>query len=703
MADDFASTRRRVIPVLLLCGGLGLVLLAYANSFRVPFLFDDPASIVRNPTIRQLWPPSTPLSPPGGGGQTVEGRPVLNLSLAVDYATGGLAPWRFHVTNLVIHLLAGLVAFGLVRRMLVWLAPAAKLADRTWFAGAAALLWVLHPLQTESVTYVIQRAESLAALWLLLTLYGFVRGVQTVSPRWLIVSVATCLLGMATKETSVVAPVLVLALDRTWGAGSYVAALRQRPRYYAGLAATWLLLILLVIGAGSRGGTIGPVTGLPWWGYGLTQLRGVVKYMALAAWPSPLVFDYGKDLIHHAGEIVLWAPLYVAALTLAVIGYLRRSWLGFLGVGFFLLLAPSSSVVGGTRQMLAEHRMYLALLPLLLAVLGLILVTCGRRALPVLGLAAGALALLTYGRNRAYQSDLAIWTDTVAKRPGNAWAHNNLGLAYLDRSRAADAAAEFAVAIQLDPAMPEAPVNLGNAYLDLHRVDDALAAFQTGQRLAPRDPSAGNAVGVALLVAERVDESIATFRAVLALDPGNATTHTHLANALSRAGQIPEALDHYATARSLAPETAALDTNWGNALVQAGRLDEAIARYQDALRLSPNEAATYFNLGRALANLNRLDEAIAAYEAAIRLQPELAVAELNLGNALARSQRLPDAIPHYRRAVALNPGDPLAHYSLANGLLQTGGTAEALSELDRALQLQPDLIPARTLRARITR
>ncbi len=164
------------MPLLVAVAGL----LAYHNSFTNPFVFDDEPSIQENPTIHHLWPIWPALSPPHSGGATVEGRPVINLSVAINYALGGLDVRGYHVLNLTIHILAGLTLLGIVRRTLL----KRRLRERfgavaNELALATALLWTVHPLQTESVTYVIQRAESIMGLFYLLTLYCFIRGVES--------------------------------------------------------------------------------------------------------------------------------------------------------------------------------------------------------------------------------------------------------------------------------------------------------------------------------------------------------------------------------------------------------------------------------------------------------------------------------------------------------------------------------------------
>src|SRR5271170_509528 len=154
--------------VLIVAAGL----LAYRKSYGGPFVFDDPPSILYNATIRHLWPFWSVLRPPHGEGITVGGRPVLNLSLAVNYAISGTRVWSYHALNLLIHILAGLTLFGIVRRTLERVGSG-DLARPYLLGLAITLLWILHPLQTESVTYVVQRAESLMGLFYLLTLYCF--------------------------------------------------------------------------------------------------------------------------------------------------------------------------------------------------------------------------------------------------------------------------------------------------------------------------------------------------------------------------------------------------------------------------------------------------------------------------------------------------------------------------------------------------
>src|SRR6188768_150583 len=226
-----------------------LALAAYHNSFTAPFVFDDAPAITANPSLRPPASLARVLWPQVDGGATVAGRPLLNLSFALNYWAGGLDVRGYHVVNLAIHLAAAALLFGIVRRTVPVGGPGLALG-----LGTAAL-WLTHPLQTESVTYIAQRAESFGGFWLLLTVYGFVRASAGTGARgWGLVSLAACYLGVATKETIVVAPLIVLFFDRTWVAGSFGEAWRRRRDYYLALFASWLPLGLLVLSGAGRGG-----------------------------------------------------------------------------------------------------------------------------------------------------------------------------------------------------------------------------------------------------------------------------------------------------------------------------------------------------------------------------------------------------------------------------------------------------------------
>ena len=679
-ADSMTLPRHRAPLVasargVILAGGLIVVaaVAAYHNAFAAAFVFDDASAILKNPTIRHLWPVWDTLSPPVTGGG-VCGRPLVNFSFAVNYAISGTNVWSYHLLNLIIHVLAGLTLFGVVRRTLGQPVLRERFgADALPLAAVAALLWTVHPLQTESVTFVVQRNEALVGLFYLLTLYGLIRSHETPTPEhvlpwtgdllaqgvaasasertanvgptrpfdklrapslprgwrwwprgmrwfvafdagppalarplrsgfarsgacWVAVSVVACLLGAASKEVIVTAPVVALLYDRTFLAGSFREAWRRRWALYAGLAGSWILLGFLMAGSAKRDGTVGFGLGVSSWDYALTQCRAIVMYLQLCVWPHPLVLDYGTSVVHSAGEVWPQATAVLALLGIAIWALVKTPRIGFLAAAFFAILAPSSSVVPLISQTMAEHRLYLPLATVVLAAVCGLHALIGRRSLSLGLVLAGALALLTLLRNEAYRTELSLWSDTVAKRPANARAHFNLGQSLLVLRRLPEARTQFEEALQIQPNFADAHNNLGNALFLAGHMADAEVHYRAALRLQPDSAEIHNNVGNVLLMSGNTEAAVAEYAQVLRIDPG------------------------YIKARN----------NLGYALRFLGRTPEAIAQFEEVLRTVPDSAEAHNNLGETLLLLGRRTEAAQQFDLALRFQPDYAKARSNL-------------------------------------------------------------------------
>lgn len=451
---------------------MAAAVVAYWNSLHAGFVFDDFPAIVDNPHVRSVVPLSRSLTSPPE--VPTAGRPVASMSFALNYAQGGGDPWWFHATNLVIHVAAALVLFGVVRRTLAMpaLAPAVAGAS-TSLAFAIALLWAVHPLNTQAVTYVVQRVESLMSLFLLLTLYFAIRGDRALA-------VICCALGMATKQTMVGAPVIVFLWD-------YLFAARLRWRFYLALAATWAVIVILLV-ASSRPHSVGAIEGWTPVSYLLTQAGVVLYYLRLAFVPSPLIFDY--DWPRASGLDAIAPSLVVGALCVITIsGLVRRNPWAFPAAVFFIVLAPSSSVLPVVTEVAAEHRMYLPLAALIALLLSALHAwpRVRRAVLPAALAVAVVLAGLTLDRNGVYASDESVWVDTIAKVPANARAHHNYAVDLLKAGRLADAESHARTAVALNPEMADAQQTLGIALLSLGRPEQGIAALERAHTLDPAD------------------------------------------------------------------------------------------------------------------------------------------------------------------------------------------------------------------------
>jgi protein O-mannosyl-transferase len=645
-----------------------LTVAVYWNSLRAPFVFDDVPSIVGNPTIEHLWPLGGPLQPPTHG-ETVTDRPLLNLSFALDYALGRRNPAVYRGGNIAVHACAGLLVFGLVRRTMKRRLDRGRRSlgregAKTAFliALTSAALWLVHPLETESVTYVVQRAESLMTLLLLLVMYAFVRGTESQGRRgWLAVSWLACLLGMATKEVMVVAPVLVACYDRLFLLPTWREVFGRRWRFYAVLGLTWLLLGWLVLHDGiTRGGTTANASALAYWA---TQPGALVTYLARSFWPHPLVFDYGARWAKGAGEVVGPLAIVVAMMAGLAVAWRRAAAVAFVGLCFFLILAPTS-IVPGARQTIAEHRMYAALAPLIALVVVTTYRALGRRAALAGVVAVLALAAIAVRRNEDYRSVYSIWNDTALKRPDNRWAHVNVGNTLAEAGRPSDALAHYDIALGLDPTDSITHYDAANALVQLGRLPDAIAHFREALRLDPAYAAARTNLADALFRTGNYEESAALYREILRRDADTAEMHYNLGNALAHQQHFNEAereLTEALRRRSSYPEAS---YNLGCVYLQTSRPSEAVVQFEASLRLKPADSETHNNLGAALAQLGRIDEAVTHVREAVRLDPANVAAHGALGQLYAYTGHRDDAVAEFRAVLRADPSNRAAQDAL---------------------------------------
>jgi protein O-mannosyl-transferase len=568
VAPATANTHDRIGPAVLRTLLVVAVTLAFSNTLAVPFLLDDFTTIAGNPTIRHLSPISSVLFPPPEIYSA--GRPVLNLSFALNYAIGGTAVGGYHVINLAIHLASVLVLFGLLRRVLTFPGSRVHLPQAGQFvAFLIAGLWAVHPLQVNSVTYVSQRAESLMGLFYLLTLYGFVRAVQTDSKLWQAGAILACVLGMATKEVMMTAPVLVFLFDATCVSGSFRVAWRERWRLHVGLAATWLVLGGLMISSNLSQRAVGSEHGMSWFEYARIECLAVAHYLRLAIWPAPLIFDHGPDLPRPAWlELMLPAALLVTVLAIAVRQLIRCRVSGFLGCAFFLLLAPTSSVVPVAGQPIAENRMYLPLaLVMTSLVVGATSAGVRRVGLPLMAAAMG-LGWLCHERNVDFRDEISIWHDTVEKQPtnGRAWVYFSQALAAAGRSSEAIDALQRALRHRHNSA--ELENNLAVALFHAGRVADSIAHFQTAIRLKPDYAEAYYNLGALLYETGNIRPALETFKTHLGLKPQSVETHNYAGLCELRLGDTASAIEHFRHAVEIDPQHRAARSNLEAALAQ---------------------------------------------------------------------------------------------------------------------------------------
>lgn len=567
------------------------VAVAFYNAVGAAFVLDDLVGIALNPTIRKLWPPAFTF-PESMRTSTVAGRPLANYTFAIDYALGGGDPRVSHLGNVMVHLACALTLFALLRRTFASASVAGthrRAAD--WLAFFSSLLWAVHPLTTQAVTYAVQRAESLMALFFLLTLYLLARSEGGRRPvLWLSASAACCIVGAGAKEVIAVAPLAALLYDRAFMAGSFGAALKKRGWYYGSLTLTWAAVGILLYSTGMHGGTVGGAVPMSRLDYLAVQGWAVSRYLKLALLPYGLTFDYG-EMTWLVGEPVVYLFTALTAALLAAAGWLarRKPATGFPALLFFLILAPTSSFVP-ILDPVAEHRMYLPLaaaVALAVALAWSWFSRLGARAAltggAVLAVAAVALAAATHARNEVYGSELSLWRDAFEKSPKNSRAAMGIAKALGEAGDAAGALTWYRKAVEVNPGKDVNRYNLGSALL-----------------------AAGDAVGAA-----------AEFARAVEIDPEYFEARFNLGLALMQAGSPASAVPHFERLMAVSPHDPKMEFNLGKALAASGRYAEGIAHMAEALKKGGYPPPGALALADALAAAGRRAEALNWYSYAL--------------------------------------------------------------------------------------
>ncbi|MFB3890636.1 MAG: tetratricopeptide repeat protein [Phycisphaerae bacterium] len=673
----------------------------YANSFGGAFIFDDKHVIVDSVKLENLWPPEKL------GAFFVAGmRPVVNASLALNYlcTPAGAGNWQYHAFNLATHIAAGLTLFGVLRRTLLsWRMIKRFGRAATPLALAASAIWLAHPLATQAVTYIVQRAESMMALFYLLTLYCVIRGAgraygegrmgggpegripdtkpARLSARppvlpsscppllfscrpylWYILAIVACALGMGTKQVMVTAPLVVLLYDRVFLAKRW-ADLRPRVWVYVCMAGTWAILVALIWSSPADASAGFGTRTVRWWEYAASQPGVIVRYLELVFWPAGQCMDYGWPIARGFWRIVPPAILVAGLLAATAWALRKRPAAGFAGAAFFLVLAPTSSFMP-IADLIFEHRMYLPLAAVVALVAVLLYQASGRllqmiargdadKAAPwrwsawtAAAVVVMVLGVCTHFRNRIYVSELTAWGDVVSHAPDNGRAQFNYGNALGHEKRYAEAIEAYhrGLASKVDfpgykPSRSDFLNNEGRALMDMG------------------DPG-------------QLDRAIALLREAIALQPGERTSgryYCNLGKALWTQGKNDEAMAAYRDAARVDPANAEAHYSIGLVLMQQGKPQEAIAYELQALQLKPDHVQAADTLGRCLEKTGQTDRAIGIFSTLLQAAPKLGPAHYYLANALGAQGDGAAAAKHFRTALECagdNP-DPMILNNLA--------------------------------------
>lgn len=621
----------------LLLAGLGFILTAwaYGPALEAGFYFDDESSILDNPAVHWesvSWDNVLKLQ----SAIRLPRRFTANLSFGLNHVVGGLDPFGYHAVNVLIHLALGVALIWLAMLYLAGKSPSVQRGrDVAVVAVIPVILFLVHPLNTQAITYAVQRMASLAALFSVLALAAYLTGRRS-SRRaptlaWWLLALVCWVLALGSKENAAALPLVVVTYEWSFHRAFWWSRIRElasRPR--TRLAAGTLVTVAVVVLAGVALSTYvgrNPISLFKEWpahdfnGYErvLTQTRVHLLYLGLVLWPSPTRLNLDHDFTVSRALLdpptTLFAVLFwIAFVVFAIYLGLRRPRYGFPLLAYLGLHLIESGPVN--LELVFEHRMYLPmtmLVPLGAVVLFDLLKArgvglLGRRATHAFALTiAILLAVATHARNQVWADPIALHQDIARKSPDKMRTHVNLGAALLNAGRAQEAFDAFQRALELSPNSYASHVGLGNAYLELARPAEALPEYQEAVRINPERFEARYNIGLALKAQGLLDEAIEYY--------------SYVGTRLGMAGRAHEALRFLAKAVELRPERSASHNALGNAYLMLEWLDQALEEYDKAVELDSANAEAVYNTGMVLERLGRLDEAETRFRQFVEIAP----------------------------------------------------------------------------------
>jgi tetratricopeptide (TPR) repeat protein len=584
------------IPLIILVG-----LLAYSNSINVPFQFDDFANIVKNPFIRYLahHPDDYSISEMLLINVALKKRIVGFLSFAMNYKLHGFDVSGYHIFNILVHITNGLLIYWLVS--LTFKTPyfRQKIKNTELYTILiplfSSLFFVSHPVQTQAVTYIVQRFASLATMFYLSSIVMYIKarlGHGGLKIFYYSISIISAILAMYTKEIAFTLPIILILYEFIFLEGRS----RIRVFYLLPLILTMLIIPLNLIGINKPiGELISDVsevtrgqTSLSRMDYLFTEFRVIMTYIRLLLLPVNQNLDYDYPIYHSFFNpqvfisFILLSLLFIAGVYMLFRSRSSEPSFRLIGFGifwFFITLSVESSIIP-IRDVIFEHRLYLPSIGFIVMITTSVFLIIRhikrqwieRAVILLCILIVFVLCGATYTRNMVWADEVTLWSDVISKSPKKARGYINLGHAYKNKGEFHRAIEYYKIALELNPDDPVAHNNLADVYISIGLYDSAIEHGQIAISSRPEYVEAYNTTGLAYFYKGLNDRAILYFSNAISLNPFYAEAYSNLGSAYARAGFIEEAIKSYRTALRLDPGLAGANYNLGIIYLQNGEI-----------------------------------------------------------------------------------------------------------------------------------
>jgi len=707
--------------------GIGI----YSNTFHSPFEFDSRSSILKNTSIHSLkniqaiWNYS-------------HTRFLTYLSFAVNYHFGGKNVFGYHLINIIIHLLNTFVLWGFVVLLLSCPGLEIKnLSKHKYLIGfISCLIFLVHPIQTQAVTYIVQRATSLAALFYLLTLFLYLKSKFSSGKKkktYYVFSLITAVLSMFTKENCFTLPVTLCLIDIL---GFPEIPVKERIKYLLPFFLTLFIIPLCfalprkTINIGELGRIAEPVGKITPLHYLFTQFRVLITYLRLFFIPVNQNLDYDYPIYHTFFTFPVFGS-FLLLLAIAISGYYYFFKKGYKIVGlailwFFITLAVESSVFP-ISDVIFEHRLYLPIVSycLLIGIIAGWLIKKVPKGFVIsfLVVILSFYSILTIKRNQVWRSSIKLWLDTAEKSPDKARPHNNLGVAYGHNEKHQNALSEFKKALKIDPHYFYSYFNRGALYGKMKEHKKAIKDFSVFLKDSSNKSFTSSAFGYrgkSYFAIGKYAPAISDFKKALKLkDEPSADIYCGLAMAYLAKTDFKKALENFEKAIEINPELAAAYSGIGVILFQQKEYDKAITQFKKALEINPelSEASekyktvlaekekqeknvkklvgiTHFNKGNNYRRKGEFENAIKEYTLAIKHNPEYYLAFYNRGRAYQNMGKYEESLKNYADTIKINPEYAESYNSRGFIYDRLNRLDKAISDYTNAIKINPEYAEA---------
>ncbi len=640
--------------------------LCYSNTFNASFHLDDTLSITENEAIQAI-------DKKGAKFNFSYRRYLTFLSFSLNYYFNGLDVFGYHLVNLVVHTMTSMSLFWFIRLLLSSPEGIKNIRNKAvdgpppdvcfWMVPLfAALLFAAHPIQTQTVTYISQRAASLATLFYILSMIFYVKAAikhhegGKFKAFFLLLSFVMAISAMFTKEIAFTLPLAILLIEFFFFSSSWSgikARASSSPSLLMAVAAIPMVMMAIhKVDIGDIGRLTFETESISRWQYLLTQFNVIRTYIRLLFLPvyQNLDYDYPVSLVFFELSTVL-SFLFLSAIIISGVFLFKKERLISFGLFFFFLALSLESSIIPIKDVIFEHRLYLPMIGFaaafsmgLLSLLRLFSINgkCGFVFKWYLYLSCTVIivaGIAAYTRNRVWKDDLSLWGDAASKSP--------------------------------EKLRPQ--YNMGNTYLALGRFDEAVSHYNKALRIKPDFPRTHNNLGNAKKRQGKIDEAVNHYSQALRFKPDDAEAHYNMGIVLEEQGKSDEAVFHYSEALRITPDFPSAHNNFGNVLLGQGKLAEAVTHYKEALKLSPDYAEAHYNLGNAFIKQNKFVHATAHYAEAIRIKPDYSEAYNNLGGVLAKMGRWEEAIREWKNSLAIDPDNRAVQKNLKAAKQRMGG------------------------------